>query len=82
MNCGFSDNRYLEAACKRTLGCSVSEYRKRLDQRGEEEAEILGNGLHERFGIKESLKLIHEYLEDHPDIGLISSDGMIGADVQ
>ena len=82
MNCGFSDNRYLEAACKRTLGCSVSEYRKRLDQRGEEEAEILGNGLHERFGIKESLKLIHEYLEDHPAIGLISSDGMIGADIQ
>ena len=82
MNCGFSDNRYLEAACKRTLGCSVSEYRKRLDQRGEEEAEILGNGLHERFGIKESLKLIHEYLEDHPAIGLISSDGMIRADIQ
>ena len=82
MNCGFSDNRYLEAACKRTLGCSVSEYRKRLDQRGDDEAEITGNGLHERFSIKESLKLIHKYLETHPAIGLISSDGMTGADGQ
>ena len=74
MNCGFSDNRYLEAACKRALGCSVSEYRRRLDQRGDEESEIAGNGLLERIGIRESLKLIHKYLKNHPAIGLISSD--------
>lgn len=79
MNCGFSDNRYLEAACKRTLGCSVSEYRKRLYQRGDSEVEMTGNSLHERFGIKESLRLIQEYAENNPAVGLVSSDSVIGA---
>ena len=79
MNCGFSDNRYLEAACQRTLGCSVSEYRKRLDQRGDSEAWMTGNSLHERLGIKESLRLIREYFENNPTIGLLSSDSVIGA---
>ena len=80
MNCGFSDNRYLEAACKRTLGCSVSEYRKQLDQRGDREAELTGNSLHEKFGIKESLKLIHKYLDAHPDIRSLSSNHATGKD--
>ena len=69
MNCGFSDSRYLEAACKRTLGCSVSEYRKRLEQQDDSEKEVVGDGLHEEFGRKASLKLLQEYLDKHPAIG-------------
>ncbi len=36
MNCGFSDSRYLEAACQKTFGCSVAEYRKHCDEQGVE----------------------------------------------
>ena len=71
MNCGFSDSRYLEAACKRTLGCSVSEYRRRLDQREKDENEVQGDSLNQKYGRKESLKFIQAYLDKNPIIGHI-----------
>lgn len=36
MNCGFSDSRYLESACKETFGCSIAEYRKRFVEQGDQ----------------------------------------------
>lgn len=73
MNCGFSDSRYLEAACKRTLGCSVSEYRKRIEQR-DDENEVVGNSLHQKYGRKESLELIQAHLRKNPIFGHICPD--------
>ena len=67
MNCGFSDSRYLEAACKRTLGCSVAEYRKRLNQRDEAHNNGVEDSLHQKYGRKESLEFIRAYLERNPN---------------
>ena len=67
MNCGFSDSRYLEAACRSTFGCSVSEYRKRLESHEDCEMEQNGNALYarcERKESKESLDIIKNHLGD------------------
>jgi AraC-like DNA-binding protein len=62
MNCGFSDSRYLEAACRRTFGCSVYEYRKRLESQEECEIAQGSDVLHKRCSRKDSLELLKEYL--------------------
>lgn len=65
MNCGFSDSRYLEAACRRTFGCSVSEYRRRMLQHEDMEMATTENALHEKCGRKESLEIIRRYWRRH-----------------
>ena len=62
MSCGFSDSRYLEAACQRMFGCSVSEYRKRLGEHEEPETEQKAENMHRCIGRKESLEIIKNYL--------------------
>ena len=62
MNCGFSDCRYLEAACKKTFGCSVAEYRKRIiagdEFRKDEQSD---NSLNKRFSRKDSIAIMEKY---------------------
>lgn len=62
MNCGFSDSRYLEAACQRAFGCSVAEYRKRLEDQEECESVQCGNALYQGCGRKESLNLLKKHI--------------------
>lgn len=54
MRCGFSDHRYLEAACKRTFGCGVAEYRQRyeeLDKQTEENRMVFSYGWEDSFAV-------------------------------
>lgn len=62
MNCGFSDNRYLEAACRKTFGCSVAEYRRRCSAQEECKFEQGGDVLHKRYSRKESQDILKNYL--------------------
>ena len=62
MNCGFSDSRYLEAACRRMFGCSVAEYRKRLENNEEFEIAQGAEAAYRRLGKKESLETLEKYL--------------------
>lgn len=62
MNCGFSDSRYLEAACRKTFGCSVAEYRRRLENQEEYEVEQGSDVLHKRYSRKESMDIIRKHL--------------------
>lgn len=62
MNCGFSDSRYLEAACQRAFGCSVAEYRKHCQSQGESEPKQGDDVLHKRCDRMESINLLKEHL--------------------
>ena len=62
MSCGFSDSRYLEAACRKMFGCSVSEYRKRSAQQEEFGASSGGSEMHGHCGRKESREIMKTYL--------------------
>ncbi len=63
MNCGFSDTRYLEAACRRTFGCSVSEYRKRCSEEIEEDGGRQEDGLLvSRYSRRESRDFLRRFL--------------------
>lgn len=62
MNCGFSDSRYLEAACQRTFGCSVLEYRKRCQSLGGNDTQLGDNVLYKRCERMESIDMLKEYL--------------------
>ncbi len=62
MRCGFSDHRYLEAACKKTFGCSVAEYRRRCEEQ-EEEIRVKDAGeLFSPYLWEESLAVLKKYL--------------------
>jgi hypothetical protein len=58
MNCGFSDSRYLERACLRMFGCSVAEYRRRLENNEEFITGKEGDPLCRRMSKRESLKFL------------------------
>lgn len=62
MNCGFSDSRYLEAACQKAFGCSVAEYRERIEAHGEIESLLDSGGLYTRCSRKESEDIVKAYL--------------------
>jgi AraC-like DNA-binding protein len=62
MNCGFSDSRYLEAACRKMFGCSVSEYRKRLENNEGVESVQGSNAAYQRMSKKEGIEVIEKYL--------------------
>lgn len=62
MDCGFSDRRYLEAACQKAFGCSVTQYRERIDAQGEVEPLHDSAALYKRCSRKESIKIIESYL--------------------
>ncbi len=62
LNCGFSDSRYLETACKRAFGCSVAEYRSRLSSSKNSEEEAGENVLNRKYGQKKSLNLLRDYI--------------------
>ena len=64
MNCGFSDSRYLEAACQKVFGCSVAEYRKKIETQGEIESLQEFSTLYKRCSRKESIELLQAHLED------------------
>lgn len=63
MNCGFSDSRYLEAACKKTVGCSVAEYRKRCEAQREYELTPEDNVLNRKCSQKECLEILKDHVE-------------------
>lgn len=66
MNCGFSDSRYLEAACRKAFGCSVAEYRERVEAHGEIESLLESNVLYVRCNRKDSMDIIRSYVgEDY-----------------
>lgn len=58
MNCGFSDSRYLERACLRMFGCSVAEYRRRLENNEEFITGKEGESLCRRMSKQESLEFL------------------------
>lgn len=62
MNCGFSDSRYLEAACQRAFGCSVAEYRKRCQSQGVNELTQGDDVLHKCCDRLESINILKEHL--------------------
>ncbi|MBQ9911320.1 MAG: helix-turn-helix transcriptional regulator [Lachnospiraceae bacterium] len=62
LNCGFSDSRYLETACRRAFGCSVAEYRSRLSSSKNSEEEAGENVLNRKYGQKKSLNLLRDYI--------------------
>ena len=62
MNCGFSDSRYLEAACRRMFGCSVAEYRKRLENNEEFITGKEDDPLCRRMSKQESLEFLKKTL--------------------
>lgn len=62
MDCGFSDRRYLEAACKKAFGCSVAQYRERIDTQGEVEPLQDNAALYKRCSRKDSMEIIEAYL--------------------
>jgi AraC-like DNA-binding protein len=62
MDCGFSDRRYLEAACQKAFGCSVTQYRERIDAQGEVEPLHDSAALYKRCYRKESINIIESYL--------------------
>lgn len=62
MNCGFSDSRYLEAACRRTLGCSVAEYRERCESQQDVASELVSDVLYRHCGRKESQEILKKHL--------------------
>ncbi len=62
MNCGFSDSRYLEAACIKTFGCTVSEYRKRRELWEECEIQQGSELLYKKYGRKESAQIIMDHI--------------------
>ena len=62
MNCGFSDSRYLEAACQRTFGCSVAEYRDKCQNMETGTAATEGDVLFKVMGWDESIEVIRTHL--------------------
>lgn len=61
-DCGFSDSRYLEAACQRTFGCSVAEYRKLCETRDSFKFKESDNILYRTCDQSESLNILKQYL--------------------
>ena len=66
MDCGFSESRYLEAACQKTFGCSVAEYRKLCEKMEEVNITATNELLHKEMGRKESMSILQKYLETNP----------------
>lgn len=62
MRCGFSDHRYLEAACQKIFGCGVVEYRSRCEA-AEEQGQLPDNvGLYKQLSWEESFEFLKKYL--------------------
>lgn len=70
MNCGFSDSRYLEAACRKHFGCSVAEYRRRCEDQIEGEIILADNVLYKKCSRKESLNFLKSYLGEEKFLAL------------
>ena len=71
MDSGFSDNRYLEAACRKVFGCSVAEYRNRIETHGKIES-LQESGIpYTRCSRKESMDILDSYI-DRDTLDLIS----------
>ena len=68
MNCGFSDSRYLEAACKSFLGCTISEYRRRLDMQEEIGIKKTDDELNEKLSRKASLLYLRKHMDNNSRI--------------
>lgn len=62
MRCGFSDHRYLEAACQKTFGCSVMEYRNWCEEHGIGGTQQTETDMYTRYTWEESLALLEQYL--------------------
>lgn len=60
MRFGFSDRRYFEAACQKTFGCSVAEYRGRCGK-FEDETRKDEEQLFSEYRWEESLAVLKEY---------------------
>ena len=62
MRCGFSDHRYLEAACQRIFGCTAAEYRQWCQQQSL--PAMLGEELElcSAYSWEESLTALEQYL--------------------
>lgn len=70
MNCGFSDSRYLEAACKKTFGCSVAEYRRRCEKQEEYELAPGDNVLNRKCSQKECVDILKNHVPSELQEGL------------
>ena len=66
MRCGFSDHRYLEAACQKTFSCSAAEYRVLCLQRPSWGEQLDEKHLFSECSWEESLAVLKESLS--PDI--------------
>lgn len=62
MNCGFSDRRYLEDACQKAFGCSVAEYRKRIEVQADYNALTGADTLYRKCSQPESLQLLQKHM--------------------
>lgn len=72
MNCGFSDGRYLEAACQKTFGCSVAEYRSRCEKQEEDALAHTGNALNRKCSQNECVEILRKYAPSELTKELIS----------
>lgn len=62
MNCGFSDRRYLEDACKKAFGFSVAEYRSRVEAKANEAGTTGIENLHRKCNQAESIALLQKHV--------------------
>lgn len=62
MRCGFSDNRYMEAACQRIFCCSVAEYRRRWEELGNLAGQHAEDDLFSVYSWEESLAVLKQHL--------------------
>ena len=63
MRCGFSDHRYLEAACQKTFGCSAAEYRQRYETAEEKLEQDDGQQMLTVYRWEESLAVLKQCLD-------------------
>ena len=63
MNCGFSDSRYLEAACKKAFGCSVTEYRRRCLEQADYGEHASADTLNWKCSQADSLEILQKHVQ-------------------
>ena len=62
--CGFSESGYLEAACQKTFGCSVAEYRSLCEKMEEDNLLSIDGPLYKKCGRKESVEILKKFFEE------------------
>ena len=65
MECGFSDNKYLNQMFMKKFGCSASEYRKKRIVPGDDESSREEPASYSQFQYRQSdaLAILEKYLE-------------------